>query len=103
MNSTWFATQHPASPERWFVQETVAGMSSDVCEMSNQNREQRAKMVAAAPDLFTAAVALVAAHEDLFARGLPLQQGGKDINHMALNEAARLASAAIAKASGADQ
>lgn len=100
-NNEWRAVRHRTDPDRWFVQATVAGFPLDICEMSNGSREHHAKVTAAAPDLIAAGRAFQAAFDLLFARGLPLSQGGKDIDHTALNEASRLISAALAKAGAA--
>lgn len=97
-STEWHAVQHPADPDRWFVQTTAGGFGHDICEMSNGSREQHAKMIAANPDLIAAAVAFQVAFDAIFARGLPLSQGGETIDHTALNEAARLLSAALRKA-----
>lgn len=57
-------------------------------------------LLAAAPTLWRAAVAMRAAHDQLFPLGLPIAVGGKPIDHTHLNTAARLAADGLALAAG---
>lgn len=54
----WEAKPHPTRQGRWFVQAHFYGdeiKQSDVCELSNDNREANARLIAAAPDLLSVA------------------------------------------------